>query len=157
MVTKNLSISYLITIFILFVLCVSSFSQIVTYTPVNITWNDAAPPLPSTIKIAVLEGDPSKEGEFTIRLKVPADWKIAPHWHPAIEHVTVISGSFYLGNGEKFDEMTGTQLPSGSIAIMQPKTPHFAWVKEETIIQLHGIGPWKIVYVNPEDDPANKK
>ena len=144
-------------LFFLIVFCVSSFSQMVTYTPTDITWQDAAPPLSPTVKIAVLEGDPSKEGEFTLRLKVPAGWKIAPHWHPAVEHVTVISGKFYMGHGEKFDEMMGTALPTGGLAVMQPKIPHFAWVKDETIIQLHGIGPWKIVYVNTDDDPANKK
>ncbi len=144
-------------ILFLFAFCVSTFSQMATYTPSDITWNDATAPLPPTVKIAVLEGDPSKEGEFTMRLKVPAGWKIPPHWHPAIEHVTVISGTFYMGHGEKFDEMMGTALPPGGLAVMQPKTPHFAWAKVETIIQVHGIGPWKIVYVNPEDDPANKK
>ncbi|MGH2575572.1 MAG: cupin domain-containing protein, partial [Ignavibacteria bacterium] len=91
------------------------------------------------------------------RIKAPAGFKIAPHWHPGVEHVTVISGTFYLGHGEKFDEMMGTALTAGSLAIMQPKTAHFAFAKEETVVQLHGLGPWEIVYVNPEDDPANKK
>jgi hypothetical protein len=134
-----------------------SYAQYSMYTPSDIKWSDAPPPMSSDVKIAILEGDPSKEGQFTIRLRLPSGFTIAPHWHPEVEHVTVISGSFILNFGDKFDKTGGTKLPAGSMSIMQPKTAHFAWCDEPTEIQLHGIGPWKIVYVNPEDDPANKK
>ncbi|MBA3480007.1 MAG: cupin domain-containing protein [Lautropia sp.] len=67
-----------------------------------------------------------------------------------------MSGTFQLGHGDKFDDSKLTALPTGSVAIMQPKSPHFATVKEETIVQLHGIGPWSVVYVNPADDPSKK-
>ncbi len=127
------------------------------YNTGDIKWMDAAPPMPPTAKVAVLEGDPSKEGEFTMRAKLPAGFKIPPHWHPATEHVTVISGMFYLGFGDKYDETNGTAISPGGMAIMMPKHHHYAWTNEETVIQLNGIGPWGLVYVNPEDDPANKK
>jgi len=124
--------------------------------PKDLTWKDGPASLPKGVKSAVLEGDPTKEGPFTMRLKLPANYKVPPHWHPAIEHVTVVSGSFYMGLGEVFDEAKGTKLPVGGFAAMQIGTRHFAFTKEEATIQLHGIGPWGINYVNPADDPRNK-
>ena len=93
---------------------------------------------------------------FTFRLRFPADYKIPAHWHPAIEHVTVISGTINIGVGEKLDAAKTKPLPAGSVAIMQPKTNHFLWTKEETIVQIHGVGPWVITYVNSADDPRKK-
>jgi quercetin dioxygenase-like cupin family protein len=104
-----------------------------------------------------LEGNPAQEGPFTMRLQVPDGYSIPPHWHPAVEHVTVISGTFNLGTGEKFDKSQTRALPAGSFAFMQPGMRHFAWAKGETVIQVHGMGPWKLNYVNAADDPRNKK
>jgi hypothetical protein len=95
-------------------------------------------------------------GSVYIRLRFPADYKIPAHWHPAIEHVTVISGTFNLGAGDKLDPAKTTPFSTGSVAIMQPKTNHFGWTKEETIVQIRGVGPWAITYVNPADDPKKK-
>jgi hypothetical protein len=124
--------------------------------PKDLTWKEGPASLPKGAMSAVLEGDPTKEGPFTMRLKLPANYKVPPHWHPAIEHVTVVSGSFYMGLGEVFDEAKVTKLPVGGFAVMQIGTRHFAFTKEEATIQLHGIGPWGINYVNPADDPRNK-
>lgn len=121
--------------------------------PSDLMWKDGPSSLPKGAKSAMIEGDPSKSGPFTLRLKLPAKYKVPPHWHPAIEHVTVISGSFYMGLGEKFEESKAKKLPTGGFAVMAIGTRHFAFTKEESIIQLHGIGPWGINYVNPEDDP----
>jgi quercetin dioxygenase-like cupin family protein len=93
---------------------------------------------------------------FTFRLKLPADYKIPAHWHPAIEHVTVISGTFHMGTGDKLDMAKTKALSAGSVAIMQPKTNHFGWTKDETVVQVHGVGPWGITYVDPADDPRKK-
>jgi quercetin dioxygenase-like cupin family protein len=123
----------------------------VIFTPAGLTWTDSAA-LPGA-KIAVIEGPLNKAVPFTIRLKHPADYKIAPHWHPAIEHLTVISGTLNLGFGDKLDTSKTTALTAGSIAIMQPNTAHFTWAKEETITQVHGVGPWEVTFVNPDDDP----
>ena len=123
--------------------------------PSDLKWTDVAA-VPG-VKLAVIEGPLNEAVPFTMRIKVPADFKLPPHWHPAIEHVTVISGTFNLGMGDKLDPSKTTALSAGSVAIMQPKTAHFAWTKEETVVQVHGVGPWGLTYVNPDDDPTKKK
>jgi hypothetical protein len=125
-------------------------------TPNDLKWADV-PSLPPGAKVAVIEGPMDQATPFTIRLKLPADYKIPAHWHPAIEHVTVLSGTFNLGMGDKLDPTKTTALPAGSMAIMQPKTNHFGWTKEETIVQVHGVGPWGVNYVDPADDPRKKQ
>jgi quercetin dioxygenase-like cupin family protein len=124
-------------------------------TPADLKWQDV-PSLPPGAKMAVIEGPPNEAVPFTFRLKFPADYKIPAHSHPAIEHVTVISGSFHMGTGDKLDPAKTKALPPGSVAIMQAKTNHFGWTKDETIVQVHGIGPWGLTYVNPADDPRKK-
>jgi hypothetical protein len=123
----------------------------------RMTWTDGPPSLPPGAKIAVLEGDPTKEGPFVMRVKVPDGYKILPHTHPNPERVTVVSGTFNLGMGDKFDTSAGTEMPAGSYGTWPAGMKHFAWAKGETIVQLHGEGPWKINYLNPADDPRNKK
>ncbi|HWP81437.1 MAG TPA: cupin domain-containing protein [Bacteroidota bacterium] len=124
--------------------------------PSDLTWKDGPASLPKGVKSAITEGDPTKAGPFTMRLKLPANYNIPAHWHPAIEHVTVLSGSFYMGLGDVFDEAKARKLPVGGFAVMAIGTRHFAFTKEESTIQLHGIGPWGITYVNPKDDPRNQ-
>jgi quercetin dioxygenase-like cupin family protein len=123
----------------------------------DMKWMDGPASLPKGSKVALLEGNPAQEGSFTIRLQLPDGFIIQPHWHPAVEHVTVISGTFNVGMGEKLDTSAGRALPAGAFAFMPPGMRHFAWTKGETVIQLHGTGPWQIKYVNPADDPRNKK
>jgi hypothetical protein len=118
---------------------------------------EAGPPsLASGAKFAVLEGDPGKEGLFTMRLWLPDGFQIKPHWHPAVEHITVVSGTFHLGMGDAFDTAKTKALPVGAFAFMAPKMNHFAWAKGDTVIQLHGVGPWQINYLDPADDPRKK-
>lgn len=121
-------------------------------TPGELKWADVAS-LPPGAKLAVIEGPLNQAGPVTFRLRLPANYELPAHWHPAIEHVTVISGTFNMGTGDKLDRSKTKALSAGSIAIMQPKTNHFAWSAEETIVQVHGVGPWGITYVNPADDP----
>jgi len=123
----------------------------------DVKWMDGPASLPKGSKVALLEGNPAQEGPFTIRLQLPDGLIIQPHWHPAVEHVTVISGTFNIGMGEKLDTTAGRALPAGAFAFMPPRMRHFAWAKGETVIQLHGTGPWQINYVNPADDPRNKE
>lgn len=125
--------------------------------PNDIKWVDAPPALPPGAQVAVIEGDPKVAGLFTMRIKLPANYKIMPHSHPANEHITVIEGSFYMGLGEKFDEKAAKQIPAGGFAMMNTGTRHYAFTEMESIIQLHGMGPWDIIYVNAADDPRNKK
>lgn len=123
--------------------------------PGDLKWADV-PSLPPGAKIAVLEGAMNEAKPFTIRLKFPADYDIPPHSHPAIERVTVLSGTFNMGTGDKMDKQQGMALPVGGLAIMQPGTNHFAWTNEDTIVQLNGTGPWGIKYVNATDDPRKQ-
>ena len=124
-------------------------------TPDELKWTDV-PSLPAGAKLAVIEGPLNEAVPFTFRLRFPENYEIPAHWHPAIEHVTVISGTFNMGTGDKLDRSKTKALFAGSVAIMQPKTNHFAWTKEETTIQVHGVGPWGINYVNLADDPRKK-
>jgi quercetin dioxygenase-like cupin family protein len=127
----------------------------VMVTPNDLKWTDV-PSLPPGAKLAVIEGPLNQAVPITFRLKLPANYQVAPHWHPGIEHVTVLSGTFNMGVGDKLDRGKSMALTAGSVAIMQPKTTHYAWTAGETIVQVHGIGPWGITYVNPTDDPRKK-
>ena len=125
----------------------------VMMTDADLIWTDGPKSLPPGAKMAVLEGDPAKEGLFTLRFKLPANYKVPAHWHPADEHVTVLAGSFSMGMGEKFDEKALKELPLAGFAVMPTGVRHFAMSKNGATIQLHGMGPWGINYVNPADDP----
>ena len=127
------------------------------YSVAETKWKDGPGSLPVGAKFAVLEGDPTKEGPFVMRILVPDGFIIPPHWHPKVERVTVISGVFNLGMGEKFDKSKTRKMTAGTFGFWPPEMRHFAWAKVKTVLQLHGVGPWTIVYVNPNDDPRNKK
>lgn len=122
-------------------------------TPDAVTWGPAPPGLPPGAELAVLSGDPAAAQPFTIRAKLPAGYVVPPHWHPTTENVTVIQGTLLLGMGEKFDEAAMKALPVGSFAVMPKEMRHYAKAKDATVIQIHGIGPFEINYVNPKDDP----
>jgi quercetin dioxygenase-like cupin family protein len=123
----------------------------------EIKWGPAPPSIPSGAQAAVLHGDPGKEGLFSLRLKLPKGYALPPHTHPKPEIVTVISGTFHLGMGEKADKTKGRALPAGSFFALSPGMAHFAFADEDTVIQLNSTGPWSLTYVNPQDDPRNKK
>lgn len=125
-----------------------------TVTSKQLKWGDN-PSLPGA-KVALIEGPPNEAKPFMMRIKFPANYKIAPHFHSGIEHVTVISGTFRMGHGEKFDAKKTVPLGPGTVAIMQPKTPHFALTEKETVVQVHGVGPWTLTFVNPADDPRKQ-
>jgi Domain of unknown function (DUF4437) len=93
---------------------------------------------------------------FTFRIKFPVNFKVPPHWHPAVERVTILSGTLHLGRDDTFDEAKTKALPAGSIYITEPKINHFGWTSKETVVQLSGMGPWGITYVNPADDPRKQ-
>jgi hypothetical protein len=122
----------------------------------NIRWHDGPPSLPEGAKIAVLEGNPNKEGPFVFRLKLPSGYRVPPHTHAKTERITVISGTFMIGMGEKFDEKAARPMPAGAYGYWPAGMKHFVWAKGETVLQFHGMGPWSIKYVNPNDDPCKK-
>jgi hypothetical protein len=109
--------------------------------------------LPPGGKMAVVSGDPGKPGPFTVRAWMPAGYKVPPHWHPTDEHVTVLSGTLAMGMGDAWDDKALMDLPAGGFAGMTANTRHFALARTEVVIQVHGTGPFDIVYVNAADDP----
>ncbi|MGH9363296.1 MAG: cupin domain-containing protein, partial [Thermoanaerobaculia bacterium] len=133
------------------------FGSHATYSPDELKWQDGPPALPRGAKVAVLEGDPREEGVFTVRLWFPDGFRIKPHWHPAPERVTVISGTFNLGRGDSFDTAKAKALPAGSFSWMPAEAAHFAWAKGDTVIPITGGGPWQVIYVDPRDDPRRSR
>lgn len=128
----------------------------VLLSPDNIQWGPAPDVLPKGAEAAVLYGDPTKEGQFALRIKLPGGYHVPPHSHPVDENVTIIAGTFKLGMGETADESTTQALPAGSFLSLPPGTNHFVYTDEETVIQINTMGPWGLVYVNPEDDPRKR-
>lgn len=125
------------------------------YPVAEAKWQPGPPSLPKGSQFVVLEGDPAKEGPFVFRAKLPDGFRIPPHTHPKVERVTVISGTFHLGMGETFSEEGAVEMPAGTYGFWPAGMKHFAWAEGETIVQVHGIGPWSINYLNPDDDPRN--
>ena len=128
----------------------TSGAAAVTITPDAVKWN----PLLPGIQISALAGDSSTPGPYTVRLKFADGARVAPHWHPEDESVTVIQGTFLAGMGEKYDAASLHEFPTGSFILMPKQMRHFAAARGETIVQLHGNGPFVINYVNPADDPS---
>jgi quercetin dioxygenase-like cupin family protein len=124
--------------------------------PSDLTWGDAPPGLPAGAKMAVLNGDPGKPGPFTTRLQSPAGYTIAPHTHPTAERLTVISGTFNVGMGEKMDEASMKELAPGGYVVLPAKMAHYAKSTQESIVQIDSEGPFQINYVNPADDPRKE-
>ena len=126
-------------------------------SPQEIKWGPAPAVLPSGAEAAVLFGDPSKEGLFALRLKLPEGYSVPPHTHPVDEVVTIISGTFGLGMGETADQGKAKPLPAGSFFALPPDTAHYVFIDEETVIQISTVGPWGLTYVNPADDPRKSQ
>jgi quercetin dioxygenase-like cupin family protein len=124
--------------------------------PSEMKWGPAPPALPSGAQVAVLAGDPGKEGPFVIRVKLPAGYRVPPHWHPVDELVTVLSGTLQFGMGDKFDPASMQTLPAGSFITAAKEMRHYVQAKGPTVIQVSAMGPFAITYVNPTDDPRNK-
>jgi quercetin dioxygenase-like cupin family protein len=124
--------------------------------PSRMEWRPAES-LPRGAQIAVLEGDPSKEGFFTMRIRMPDGFRVPPHSHARQERVTVISGVLNLGSGDRFDATKTQALGPGTYSSMPAGMTHFGWTKGETVLQLSTLGPWSITYVDPNDDPRTKR
>jgi quercetin dioxygenase-like cupin family protein len=125
-------------------------------TTAEIKWGEPPPIFEKGASFTVMSGDPGQPGLFVVRLKMPAGYKIAPHWHPTDEHVTVLSGTFALGMGETFDKASMKDLPVGGYALLPAEMRHFALAKTDAIVQVHGMGPFALTYVNPADDPSKR-
>lgn len=119
-------------------------------------WAPAPPVLPAGAEIAVLSGNPFAEGQFVLRLKLPAGYDVPAHIHSGDELITVISGEFNIGHGEKLDRGAGTLLTAGGFVELPAGHQHFAWTGAETIVQIHGPGPFDITYLDPADNPLGQ-
>ena len=102
-------------------------------------------------------GAPFKSGPFVVRLKMPAGYKIAPHWHSQAEDLTVISGAFNIGSGDTMDKAHAHQLNAGGFRYLPATAHHYAYANTVTVLQIHGEGPFNITYINPDDDPQKAK
>lgn len=123
--------------------------------PLRLEWKPAPAVLPPGAQAAVLAGDPSKPGLFTMRIRLPDGYRIPPHFHAVDEHVTVVAGTFVVGLGETWSDSGGTVLPAGGFAVMPAGMRHFVSTRGETVLQIHAVGPWGLTYVNATDDPRN--
>src|SRR5438128_2892324 len=123
------------------------------HRPESLQWQEGPASLPPGAKIAVLDGDPNKAGPFVMRFKFPDGYRVAPHTHPKPERVTVISGVLQIGMGDKYDAAKTEPMPAGTFGTWPAGMKHFGWFKGETVIQLHGDGPWTGNYVDPAGDP----
>jgi hypothetical protein len=127
------------------------------FTPDTTPWGPPPPFVPAGAQFAVLEGDPgAASGDYTVRLKMPDGYRIAPHWHPLRENVTIISGTFKVGMGDTFDAEKMGSFPAGSFAYLDPDMHHYAMASGEVVVQIHGQAPVKFNYINPKDDPSRK-
>jgi catechol 2,3-dioxygenase-like lactoylglutathione lyase family enzyme len=134
------------------------FHETNAFTPDTIPWGPAPPVVRPGAQFAVLEGDPTaSNGDFTIRLKMPDGFRIAPHWHPRRENVTIISGTFKVGMGDEFDANRMKAFTAGSFAFLDPHMHHYAMACGETIVQVHGQSPIQFNYINADDDPSRNK
>jgi quercetin dioxygenase-like cupin family protein len=121
--------------------------------PQPFVWVKASAAFPAGLEVMVMEGDPSKAVPFTQRLKFPDGYVLPPHQHPIDEHVTVIQGTFVVGQGTSGKRETAVEMPAGSFILILAQTQHYVFAKGVTITQVHGVGPSGIAYVNPADDP----
>jgi ChrR-like protein with cupin domain len=127
--------------------------QATLYSPATLAWKDGPASLPKGVKMVTLEGNPAEPGPFTLRFRFPDGFRVNPHWHTETEHATVISGVLHLGMGDKFDRESTHALGAGAFGHWPAGMRHYAWFEGETILQVHGQGPWTVTYVNPSDDP----
>ena len=128
----------------------------VMLAPGELKWGDGPPSLPPGVKMAVVQGDPTQAQPFVVRAQVPAGYRVAPHWHPGVENLTILSGTVALGMGETFDETKMTTVPVGGYASLPAEMRHYFMAKTASTFQVHGMGPFVVNYVNPADDPSKQ-
>ncbi len=135
----------------------SAMGEMTMTNPAALKWVDGPPTMPKGVKLAVLSGDPGKDGPYVIRLKAPGGYKVPPHWHTQTENLTVISGTLYLGGGDTMDMGAAHVLKTGGFHAVPGGAHHYAFTKTATVVQIHGTGPLDIKYVDPKDDPMAKQ
>lgn len=121
--------------------------------PEAMSWGPGPASMPPGAQSCVLFGDPTRAEVFAMRMKVPKGYAIPPHKHQNDEIVTVLSGAYRVGAGERADPDQTTRLTAGGFFAFEAGAPHYSFVEEDTVLQVNGMGPWSTTYVNPADDP----
>jgi quercetin dioxygenase-like cupin family protein len=120
----------------------------------KLAWGPMPPQFPAGAQLAVVQGNPGGDGFYVVRARFPAGYRIMPHWHPGAENVTVISGKMHIAAGDAFDDKAGDVLEAGGYVSLPALMHHYAWAESASEIQIHGVGPLAIFYVDPKDDPT---
>ena len=120
-------------------------------------WGPAPAVFPSGAQMAVVSGDPSKAGLFTIQLSMPAGYRIPPQFHPTDEHVKIVKGTFLVGMGDRLDLKQTKPMAVGDTGTIPAMGHHFAATKGAAIVAVTAMGPFAMTYVHPEDDPQHAK
>jgi quercetin dioxygenase-like cupin family protein len=124
--------------------------------PEDIDW-EPFPSFPPSARLAVVVGNPSEPGPYVVRVKLPSGVKLMPHWHHEDRVYVVMSGVFYIGLGDEFDETKLVAYPPGAVVVLPGGTRHFHWAKSgEYVTQVTATGPISLEYVNPHDDPRGQ-
>jgi quercetin dioxygenase-like cupin family protein len=138
------------------VLLAGSAAQADVSSSAAVKWGPAPPSLPKGAQAAVLSGDPTKEGMFTVRFRFPAGFRVMPHHHPTDELLTVISGQLSRGMGDRFGRGKIVNMAAGGYAVMPAGMNHYAFTRAGATIQITARGPFQVIYANPKDDPRTK-
>lgn len=125
----------------------------IAVAPDDLQWQPGPGSLPAGAEFVVVEGNPAEAGPLMLRLKFPANYQVPAHTHPAIEHITVLSGTLQVGMGDVLDEAASRPMEAGSFIVMPIGHSHYVWNEEEVVLQLHSMGPWGIDYIDPANDP----
>ena len=119
----------------------------------KLEWKPAPPGLPQGAEVAMLFGDPAQGGPFILRLRAPKGYKVGPHKHSGMETLTVLSGGLRYGEGDKIDPVAQQTLSAGGFAAAPAEMVHWVSFDDNSVIQVTGVGPWNITYLDPRDDP----
>jgi quercetin dioxygenase-like cupin family protein len=124
--------------------------------PAELKWMDGPPGLPAGAQFAVIKGDPGKAGMFTIGIRMPANYSVPAHWHPMDEHVSVVSGKLAYGMSDRLNRTAAQGLNAGENVVMKAKMNHWVLTADGAQVEVSAMGPFKITYANPADDPRPK-
>ena len=119
----------------------------------KLKWGPAPAVFEKGAKLAVVSGDPMAAGQYVVQLSMPSNYKIKPHYHPTDEHIKVMKGQFMIGMGDKMDMKAMKSLKVGDTATAPATVHHYASTKTATIVEVSGMGPFQLTYVNPADMP----
>ena len=126
-----------------------------TAADAGLTWGPPPAGLPSGSRFAVVSGDPTKPGPFTVRIDLPPDYAVRPHFHPSSEELQVLEGTLHLGHGKRWDEKAFKTVSPDQPVTIAAKDPHFVHAASRVLLEIRSTGPYGITYIDPKDDPRN--